>query len=254
MERRNSDSIQPYLPIPAGSLDAPWWSSYVLAGPSHTAALLQETEGGSMKRRTNIVAVASLVFGLVFGLAPAAGAHVPWDVHDVCDLEGNLYFYPGGPSRWWFIHSGAPGATEGCHLYTSNAQTQTYNYADWYLPTQSCDRALPSTGGHNDGRCYNEKKYTGTYQVLVYLVRESHFTTKRAPYVRYAFNLARGPTSKHIIDQSIAPTANKFVLSGWLDTRVDDGNSGFMRLNDYTGEASQTKWVGVDRLYYHPVD
>jgi hypothetical protein len=202
-----------------------------------------------MKRRAFIAAAAAFVLGL----APVASAHAPWDVFDICSRQGGPYFYPGGPSQWWYIHNGAAGATDGCHIYTSNAQTRVYNYADWYLPTQTCDRALPSTGGHNDGRCYNEKKYTGTYQALAYLVREGHFTTRRAQYARYAFNLARGVTSYHYIDQLAASTGNKLVVQGWFDTRMDDGNAGFLRLNDYTGETSQTKWVGVERMYFHPV-
>lgn len=203
-----------------------------------------------MKRRALVAALAVLVLGLA---PPAAEAHAPWDVYDTCSVEGSYYFYPGGPSQWWHIHQNAPGATNYCHLYTSNSNTRVYNYADWYLPTKSCDRWLPSMGGHNDGRCYEERKYTGTYQVFAHLVRESHFSTKRAHYIRYAFNLVKGGTS-HLVDQAAAPTGNKLVVTAYFDTRVDDGYAGFMRVNDYTTEPSGSKWIGVDRMYFHPVE
>lgn len=202
-----------------------------------------------MKRRAWLAAAALCTIAL----APAAQAHQPWDVYDTCNTTGNIYFYPGGPSQWWKIHTGASLATGGCHLYTTNAQTQMYNYADWYLPTQSCAGALPATGGHDDGRCDDEKAYTGTYQILIHIARESHFSTRRAPYLRYAYSQARGVQQSVRIDQAAAAQGNKFVLQGYFDTRVDYGYSGFMRVTDYTGEASQTKFVGVDRLYFHPV-
>lgn len=202
-----------------------------------------------MKRRTLILGFVALA--LVLGNVPTAGAHAPWDVYDRCDL-GDTYFYLGGPPQWWWFHNTSQ-ATYGCHPYTRNAQTQTYNYADWYLPTRSCEGvAWPAAGGHNDGRCRDEKKYTGTYTILLYLIREGHFTTRRAPYVRYAFSLARGWTSMHFADQGAAQTGNKYLTQAYFDTRVDDGNAGFMRLIDNTGEPSQTKYVGVERLYYHP--
>lgn len=198
-----------------------------------------------MKRRALVAALTALVLGL----APAARAHTWWDVYDTCDINGSLYFYPGGPAQWWYFHQ-TPAATNGCHLYTTIA-SQVYNYADWYLPTQECtNTSLPNMGNHNDGRCYNEKKYTGTYQMLAYLIRESHFSTRKAHYIRYPFSLVKGGTS-HFVDQGAAATGNKLVVTGWIDTRLDDGNAGFMRVNDYSTEPSGSKYVGVDRMYFH---
>jgi hypothetical protein len=184
------------------------------------------------------LAAVLIVVMLLPGIALAS--HYSWRVDDDCGSGSSTYFYRGGPSAYWYTHTGANKAYNNCHVWTTTVTSEVLNHASWYLPVQS--------------------NYSGDYTVWALIACENvsgHFDATDARYHRYRYGTSGGITETyHVNQRSIVNGCSTDSLQTNVTNRGDGsgydhfGEGGYMKLVDRSDTGGEN--VSWDMIDYTP--
>ncbi len=144
-----------------------------------------------------------------------------------------MYFYAAGPSQYWYVHTNASGAVNGCHMYTptvcGSLSCNVVNWSAWYLPVST--------------------SYNGYYAVGVWLAcNDAHYTNNAVRYKRYAYGTAAGSTQTYVVDQTVPTCGSTNYMTS--SAYFQGSSGGYMRMVDKSKD--YPKPANADYLQYLP--
>lgn len=181
-------------------------------------------------------ALCALLVSLTLWPTPAAASYINQYIDDTCNTggPGSTQFFATGPPQFWFPRN-FTGGPDGCMMFTWNEQTydpQNGNEAFWYNCSASCD---------------------GYYNMYAF-VPNINTTTTNAVYQLWT-NGHNQPRPNRTMGVNQSPLNNvwQYLYGGDVFVAGNNGgsgNSGFVLLDDGTGEPSGTTQVGYDNFKY----